>query len=210
MTCLGQRNRNQLSVLTGIGKNACDVAIKFAKTGILSVTEAARTGRPKKDMNPELGDKIKAIITRTNKQGIPNSARTISNDLRETHGVFRSIRTVIRDLRKLGMNWGKGIRQNILHDAPGNVAFRYEYLTRRFDNLRFTNDRWAPILAEVFLDEPYCHLDHAAARRWVPRRGVVSEPEQKQFLIIFAAFVVYYGLLPHLPEIGNLLFRGEP
>ncbi|KAF9944109.1 hypothetical protein BGZ65_012616, partial [Modicella reniformis] len=46
---------------------------------------------------------------------------------------------------------------------------------------------------EVFLDESYCHLDHASANRWVPRNdSIVAEPGRQPTLIIFGAFVVYY------------------
>ncbi|KAF9420383.1 hypothetical protein BGZ76_004097 [Entomortierella beljakovae] len=94
-------------------------------------------------------------------------------------------------------NWGKGTRQNILHDAPQNVSFQRKYLERRFKNLYRSIDKdshktWVPRHPEVFLDESYCHLDHVSANRWVSKGGIVTEPGRKPLLVIFAAFVVYY------------------
>ncbi|KAF9896860.1 hypothetical protein BX616_006624, partial [Lobosporangium transversale] len=76
-----------------------------------------------------------------------------------------------------------GIRQNFLHDSKENVAFRITYLKRRLKNLRFVDGNWVPIMPEVFLDGSYCHIDHAAARRWVQSgSGAVNESGRKPIM----------------------------
>ncbi|KAF9342323.1 hypothetical protein BGX26_007792, partial [Mortierella sp. AD094] len=175
MRSLGSRYSERLSALTGVGENSCRTAIDFADTGILKTGNLTRNGRPKKIMNQELATKITEFVTETNKNGIPNSANLISNELKQS-GIARSPRSIRRDLSLLGMHWGKGIRQNILHDSEQNIAYRLQYLKRRLDNLRVVNGQIVPIVPEVFMDESYCHLDHAAAKRWVSKGGVVSEP----------------------------------
>ncbi|KAF9359650.1 hypothetical protein BGX26_011804 [Mortierella sp. AD094] len=150
------------------------------------------TGNHHQPFVSRLLDDNDASPMETNKHGIPNSSGLIANELRQEHNINRSARLVRRDLIKLGMFWGKGIRQNVLHDAPQNVAYQLQYLRKRLANLRVVNGQFVSIVPEVFLDESYCHLDHAAAKRWVTSGGVVSEPGRKPLLVIFAAFVVYY------------------
>ena len=98
------------------------------------------------------------------------------------------------------MYYGKGIRQNIMHDAPANVSYRYEYLKGRLDNLEMVDGKLVPKLPEVFLDESYCYLDHAASRRWVQKGGIVTGPGRGALLVIFAVFVVYYDRENHRME----------
>ncbi|KAF9166066.1 hypothetical protein BGX20_000350 [Mortierella sp. AD010] len=81
-----------------------------------------------------------------------------------------------------------------MHDAPENVAHRLEYLNRRMKDPIGKGDNVKPRHPEVFLDESYCHLDHSAANRWVPKKsGIISEPRRKPLLVIFAAFVVSWS-----------------
>ncbi|KAI8597877.1 hypothetical protein EDD21DRAFT_436135 [Dissophora ornata] len=190
MKSLGYRPREILSALTGVGAALCAKVIAFSDKGAIEVGKQ-REGWPVKVIEPELAAKINDIVTETNKQGIPNSAGRIANKLTKD-GIFRSISSVTRYLRKLGHFWGKGIRQNMMHDAPENVAYRLQYLKMHLDNLAAIGDEFVPIIPEVFLDESYCYLDHAAAKRWVRKGGIVAEPGRKPLLIIFAAFVVYY------------------
>ena len=100
----------------------------------------------------------------------------------------------------LDVYYGKGIRQNIMHDAPANINHRYEYLKGRLDNLEMVDGKLVPKLPEVFLDDSYCHLDHAASRRWVQKGGIVTEPGRGTLLVIIAAFVVYYDRENHRME----------
>ncbi|KAF9995905.1 hypothetical protein BGZ79_010372 [Entomortierella chlamydospora] len=160
---LGKRPRDRLSRVTGIGTRTCDRAIHLADSGSLKKSATMKTGRPKKPMDKTVEDTINQVVSETNKQGIPNSSRLLSNEFRKEHNILCSPRTVRRDLRKLEMFWGKGIRQNIQHDAPQNVAYRNKYLLERLKNLR-----------------------------WVKSGGVVREPGRKPLLVIFAAFVVWY------------------
>ncbi|KAF9944690.1 hypothetical protein BGZ65_011719, partial [Modicella reniformis] len=62
----------------------------------------------------------------------------------------------------------------------------------RTDNLYKTEDGKLSIKkAEVFLDESYCHLNHAPKRRWYRKGGVIAEAGRKPLLVIFGAFVVH-------------------
>jgi hypothetical protein len=135
-------------------------------------------------MDEDLSSKILDIVAETNKKGIPNSSRLIMNELKKDHEIFRSQASIKSDLQKLGLHWGKGIRQNILHDSKQNVAFRLKYLKRRLDNLQIIDGQVVPKASEVFLDESYCHLDHAAAKRWVFKGDIVAEPGKKPLLVI--------------------------
>ncbi|KAG0370808.1 hypothetical protein BGZ54_003804 [Gamsiella multidivaricata] len=70
---------------------------------------------------------------------------------------------------------------------------RMEYDIER-PNLIGKGDEIRPRRPKVFLDESYCHLDHATANRWVPKKGgIVSEPGWKPLLVIFAVFVVSWN-----------------
>ncbi|KAF9149920.1 hypothetical protein BGX21_005689, partial [Mortierella sp. AD011] len=144
-----------LAKLTGIGEKTCRIAIKFERTGIIDVKETIRTGRPKKAVDQDRIALIMQMVMDSNKRGEPNSARGISNRLRKEYGIARSARTVTRDLHELGLYWrkgvqqhdlhelglywGKGVQQHILHDSEENVAYRHQYLRRRFKNLMRTD-----------------------------------------------------------------------
>ncbi|KAG0302070.1 hypothetical protein BGZ99_003207, partial [Dissophora globulifera] len=195
----GKRPRERLGALCNVAKTVAQRAVSFADDGVLRIPRA-REGRPKKQMEV-LGEQITTIVAESNKLGIPNSAGYVANELRESHGVKTSTRSVSRYMKEnLDMYYGKGIRQNMMHDAPVNVNYRYEYLKGRLDNLEMVDGKLVPKLPEVFLDESYCHLDHSASRRWVQKGGIVTEPGRGPLLVIFAAFVVYYDRENHRME----------
>ncbi|KAF9080256.1 hypothetical protein BGX27_005561, partial [Mortierella sp. AM989] len=79
-------------------------------------------------MDEERAALIRNIILEFNKLGVLNTTGRVSNTLRQQHGISKSVRSITRDLHKLEMYWGKGVRQNVLHDSPENVAYRLEYL----------------------------------------------------------------------------------
>ncbi|KAF9581117.1 hypothetical protein BGW38_001985 [Lunasporangiospora selenospora] len=189
---LGRDFTRRLSVVTGVGSDSCGIAIKFADTGIIECKEINRRGRPKKDMDKDYSGKLMDIVTKSNSLGQPNSSTRIANTLKEDYGISRSRRSIRRDLHKLGFYWGKGVRRHLYHDSPQNVAYRFEYLKRRFENLVKEEGKWRPTVPEVFLDESYCHLDHATMNRWVMPGTAISEPGRLPILVIFAAFVVYF------------------
>ncbi|KAF9923444.1 hypothetical protein BGZ65_008870, partial [Modicella reniformis] len=156
MKALGLRDRDRWKALTGVNAIACDVAIKFSETNTLD-TGTSNTGRgqKKQSIDPKISSKIRDISLEVNKQGIPNSAARITNELSEKHGIHKSVRSIARYR-------GKGVRQNIMHDPPQNVAYRHQYLQRRLDNLIEIDGQLVPRYPEVFLDESYCHLDHSS------------------------------------------------
>lgn len=66
--------------------------------------------------------------------------------------------------------------------------YRQVFVGNRLSNLDTLGH---PIRAEVFLDESYCHVDHAAKKTWVRPRGKINETGRKPMLVTFAAFVVF-------------------
>ncbi|KAF9116691.1 hypothetical protein BGX27_000073 [Mortierella sp. AM989] len=109
-------------------------------------------GRPPMEPDGNIRSKIHGIIIESNKLGIPNSAGRISNTLRDEHGIVRSARSITRDLHSLRMFWGKGVRQNMMHDAPQNVAYRLDYLNRRLANLSDSGNKLKPRRPEEIRD----------------------------------------------------------
>ncbi|KAF8913364.1 hypothetical protein BGZ58_005716, partial [Dissophora ornata] len=169
---LGDRPRNRLGKVCEVEAVVADRAVVLADSDILRIPRA-KDGRPRNQPGlGGVGEKIVTIIAESNKLGIPNSAGYVANELRE----------------------------NMMHDAPANVDYRYNYLKERLGNLEMVDGKYVPKFPEVFLDESYCHLDHAAANRWVPKGGIVTEPGRGPLLVIFAAFVVYYDRDNHRME----------
>ncbi|KAF8971962.1 hypothetical protein BGZ46_010221, partial [Entomortierella lignicola] len=126
-----KKQAKYLSDLTDIGEKTFRTTLKFANIGVLDMEESTRLGRPKKVPDEEINTKIIAIVTELNNSGEFNSACRISNQLREDSeecGINRRHRSIIRDLHKLSLYWGKGLRRNILYDSPENVAYRRQYL----------------------------------------------------------------------------------
>jgi hypothetical protein len=144
----------------------------------------------------EEGKLILQVIEEINKEGSASSIQEVKRRLFEQHKVVYSKRTLNRRMVDLGCFWGAGTRINKNHDSEANVEYRHMYIERRMDNLlnilkgdkKFT----VPRHPEVFLDESYCHLDHANSHRWVIPGKTMMEPGHSQLLVIFAAFVVYY------------------
>ncbi|KAI8599264.1 hypothetical protein EDD21DRAFT_380294 [Dissophora ornata] len=198
---LGDRPRNRLGKVCEVAAVVADRAVVLADSDILRIPRA-KDGRPRNQPGlGGVGEKIVTIIAESNKLGIPNSAGYVANKLREVHGINKSVSTITRYLKKeLDMYYGKGIRQNMMHDAPANVDYRYNYLKERLGNLEMVDGKYVPKFPEVFLDESCCHLDHAAANRWVPKGDIVTEPGRGPLLVIFAAFVVYYDRDNHRME----------
>ncbi|KAF9365648.1 hypothetical protein BGX34_009183 [Mortierella sp. NVP85] len=134
MDGLGLRPRDQIQALTGLNKTACDVAIKFAKTGVLETgNKGVGRGRKKQDLNQNITKELRIIVDHANKQGIPTSAARLENELREK-GIQVSARTITRYLRAEGYHWGKGTRQHVNHDAPGNMSRTATSTTRQHND----------------------------------------------------------------------------
>jgi transposase len=161
-----------MQALTGLGKRACDVAVKFAHTGILETgNKGVGRGKKKQGLDQTIAGELRTIVDEANKRGIPTSAGRMENELREK-GIRVSARTITRYLRAEGYHWGKGTRQHAGHDTPGNVRYRQWYLQQRLENLMEIDGEIVPRHAEVFLDESYCHLNHTSTQRWVGSDGV--------------------------------------
>ncbi|KAF9991519.1 hypothetical protein BGZ65_000494, partial [Modicella reniformis] len=64
---LGMRSRDKLKALTGVNVTACNVAIKFANTGVLSAENTGR-GRKKKPVDSKVSSTIRTIVLESNKQ----------------------------------------------------------------------------------------------------------------------------------------------
>jgi hypothetical protein len=63
--------------------------------------------------------------------------------------------------KAIDLYYGKGNKQNVLHNTKGVVDQRNEYVRRCLENI---NEKIIlPIRPEVFLDESYCHLSHQAS-----------------------------------------------
>jgi hypothetical protein len=97
--------------------------------------------------------------------------------------------TLRRTFKAIGLYYGKGNKQNVLHNTKGVVDQRNEYVRRRLENINEKTN--LPIRPEVFLDESYCHLSHQASKTWLPSRGVVTEKGRKPMLAMFSATVFY-------------------
>jgi len=181
-----------MQALTGLSKTACDAAIKFAETGVLETgNKGVGRGKKKQGLNQNITKELRTIVDDANKRGIPTSAARLENELREK-GIQVSARTITRYLRAEGYHWGKGTRQHVNHDAPGNVRYRQWYLQQRLANLTEIDGQIVPRHPEVFLDESYCHLNHTSAQRWVGSDGIITDQGRQPIVVMFAAFVVYY------------------
>lgn len=139
--------RKLLAKATGCGLTTAQKAIAMAKNDE-EPNLSAPLGRPPKPIRREYRLIVHDFITQQNLQGVPVTAKLITAFLKNTE-FSRSISTVKRDLKKMGFSYGKEYRLNILHNAPGTVAYRELYLRRRLENL---NSNGLPILPKVFLD----------------------------------------------------------
>ncbi|KAF9115316.1 hypothetical protein BGW39_003083, partial [Mortierella sp. 14UC] len=180
-----------------LGKNSRKYDASRSLSIITGVSIVYRTSRPHKERDDTLMAVIHAMVEETNKKGAANSLNIIRNRLQQEHNIKVSKRTVNRVIHKLNCYWGTGVRRNILHSTPQNIAYCMKYLERRLSNLephinKKDEQIWILKFPEVFLDESYCHLDHTASARWIIPGVPVSEPGHSPLLVIFAAFVVWY------------------
>jgi transposase len=108
-----------MQALTGLSNTTCDVAIKFAETGVLETcNKGVGRGRKKQGMNQDITKELRAIVDDANKRGIPASAGRIEDELREK-GIERSTRTITRHLRAEGFHWARALSNTSTTMPPG-------------------------------------------------------------------------------------------
>jgi transposase len=183
----GLKTIEVLQKMCGISHYAAQKAIEYRKKPS-EASERQPVGRPRRLLDPEYSSTVEEIILNNNKAGKINTVMRTLKVLKESQYIKVSYSALLRDIHQLGFKYQKGIRRNILHDAPTNIMYRQVYLNNRLANLNGVDN---PIMPEVFLDESYCHVDHSAKCTWVKPRGYVNESGRKPMLVIFAAFVVF-------------------
>ncbi|POM64409.1 hypothetical protein PHPALM_20065 [Phytophthora palmivora] len=104
---------------------------------------------------------IREIVSDINQSAKPVSAPVVAKRLNVENGIDMSVRSVRRVLWRMGMRFIKGVERNILAESVVNVSLRAKYLRKKLSNL---NRRQFLIRPEVFLDETFCNLHHAAQR----------------------------------------------
>lgn len=178
-------NYKCLALVPRVNSKVAHEAIWLFNT--VEIPTEKQLGRPKTTIDPTLASKICELVVNGNKTSIPMHSKPLKSEL-EKLGHSINVQNLQRHLIALEFHYGKGNRHNILHDFASAIDYRNVYLEKKLANL---NTNGHPIVAEVFLDESYCHLDHHARLMWVPAKGVVNERGRKPILVIFGAFVVF-------------------
>jgi hypothetical protein len=199
--------RKLVSLILGVGETTIGRIMSDVNSnnGVLPVLTPM--GRPIKAFDQEYVAEIRSYILSCNGLAIPLTATHIKLHL-ETKGYVFGASTIKRHLRLLGYYYGKGERRNILHESTQVTAYRSKYLKNRMENLMGTND--VPNRPEIFLDESYCHLDHASRLTWLPKGGVVYEQGRKPLLVIFGAMAVWRNGVSNKVDAGEYRYVIAP
>ena len=179
--------RKLLEEVLDVGETTAKKIISLSN-GTESLREVKQLGRPKKVLTEEYIHAMRTFVLERAKTGEQVTAQLLQDYLKTENFEAPCLTILKEDMKKAGLRFGQGQRQNILHDSDEIVAYREKYVSRRLDNL---NRNGLPIKAEVFLDESYCHLDHHAKRTWYVPGSKINEAGRKPMLVMFGAFIVF-------------------
>ncbi|CAG8636113.1 9775_t:CDS:2 [Gigaspora margarita] len=119
--------RKEVSLATGVGK------------ATIALTSSNQGHQSPQKFQAEYLEAIHNLIISANKNDIPLSLRMLVLELSEIGFSISKMQLAIH-LHKLGYHYGKGERQNILHETPQNIAYRARYFRRRFENIQDSNN----------------------------------------------------------------------
>jgi hypothetical protein len=178
--------RDLLIVVCGISGHAARKVIHMYNHPV-EASENKPVSRPRCSFDPEYSSALEEIVLQSNESGKTNTVKRMLKMLEDSYHIKASYDVYLRDTQILGSKYEKSIRKNIFYDSQTIMLYRESYVSQRLAHI---NGKFYPNHL-VFLDEPYCHVDHSTGCTWVRPRDVVNENGGKPMFVIFAAFIVF-------------------
>ena len=131
------------------------------------------------------------MVKEKNLKGEPTSVPSLLARLKELHhDLSISERTLNRLLHRAGFVFARGSRRSVLVESSYVKAFRARCISAKLAN---RGGNKLPILPEVFLDESYCHENHAKQFTWLDTNSMIQYEKsgKGRRMVVVGAGVVF-------------------